>query len=340
MSLLLLSAAGIMAAMYFMARQQRALDQATRAATKLGQYTLLEKLGAGGMGTVYKARHAMLSRPTAVKLLNSNMMTPQAIARFEREVQLTSGLTHPNTVMIFDYGQSPDNVFYYAMEYLDGINLNDLVNRFGPLPEARTMHIIRQCCGSLAEAHAAGLVHRDIKPANIVLTCRGGMHDFVKVVDFGLVRAIDHEKSANITSPNSLAGTPHYLSPESIKHPETVDARADVYALAAVAYFLLTGTPVFRGATPWEICLMHASQPPEPPSVRSGRSISTDFENLLMRCLAKDRSERPASASDFLNQLAGCSIPEQWTAGQAAEWWTSHSHLIVESPIAVTDPSH
>ena len=182
-------------------------------------------------------------------------MSDTAVARFEREVQLTSALTHPNTVAVFDYGRTPDGIFYYAMEYLEGMNLDELIQRFGPLPEARMVYILRQVCGSLAEAHAAGLVHRDIKPANIILTRRGGLHDFVKVLDFGLAKALDSQDRAGVTSPNALMGTPLYLSPEAVNQPDQIDARADVYALAAVGYFLLTGTPVFDGASVMEICM-------------------------------------------------------------------------------------
>ena len=224
MTLLILSASGIFLAMLFIARQQRALQKATVAAKKLGQYALEQKLGAGGMGTVYKARHAMLRRPTAVKLLDVDKMSDTAIARFEREVQLTSGLTHPNTVAVFDYGRTPEGIFYYAMEYLEGLNLDDFVKRFGPLPEARSVHILRQVCGALAEAHAAGLVHRDVKPANIFLTSRGGLRDFVKVLDFGLVKALHGQDDANLTSMHGMTGTPLYASPEAISQSDQIDS--------------------------------------------------------------------------------------------------------------------
>ena len=222
MTLLALCAVGIFLAMLYIARQQRALQKATLATKQLGQYTLEEKLGAGGMGTVYKARHAMLRRPTAVKLLDIEKMSEAAVIRFEREVQLTSALTHPNTVAVFDYGHTPDGIFYYAMEYLDGLNLDDLVKRFGPLPEARTVYILKQVCGALAEAHVGGLVHRDIKPANIFITSRGGMHDFVKVLDFGLVKALEGDEKANLTNPNAVTGTPLYMSPEAVNQPDQV----------------------------------------------------------------------------------------------------------------------
>jgi hypothetical protein len=323
MVLLVLSAAGILLALLLLARQQRAMQQAAREAKQLGPYTLLEKLGAGGMGTVYKARHALLRRPTAVKLLNADLTSDKAVARFEREVQLTSGLTHPNTVAIFDYGRTPESVFYYAMEYLEGVNLDDLVTRWGAVPEARLVYILRQVCGSLAEAHAAGLVHRDVKPANIVLTCRGGLYDFAKVLDFGLVKARDERHAANLTSPNTLTGTPLYLAPEAVNQPDQVDARADVYAIGAVGYFLLTGSPVFRADSVMEICRKHLREAPEPPSARCGRPVSPGLETLLLDCLAKSRSERPSDAADLLRRLEVCAVPGRWTAAEASSWWAA-----------------
>jgi hypothetical protein len=321
--LLILAAAGIFIAMLFIARQQRALQKATLAARHLGQYTLEEKLGAGGMGTVYRARHAMLRRPTAVKLLDPDKMSNAAVARFEREVQMTSGLSHPNTVAIFDYGRTPEGIFYYAMEYLEGMNLDDLVRHSWPLPEARVIHILRQVCGALAEAHAAGLVHRDVKPANIFLTCRGGLYDFVKVLDFGLVK-VHGSENANITSADAVTGTPLYLSPEAVDQPDQVDPRSDVYSIGAVGYFLLTGTPVFTGATVMEICLKHVQAVPEPPSARCGRPISAALEALVLRCLAKPRAERPENAADLLRELERCPVPGHWTADDAAAWWAEH----------------
>lgn len=325
MVLLVLSAIGIFFAMLFIARQQQALQKATLAARQLGQYSLEEKLGAGGMGTVYKARHAMLRRPTAVKLLDVDKMSDAAIARFEREVQLTSALTHPNTVAVFDYGRTPDGIFYYAMEFLEGLNLDDLVKRFGALSEARAVFILHQICGALAEAHASGMVHRDIKPANVFLTSRGGMHDFVKVLDFGLAKAITSAEQAHLTSPNAVTGTPLYLSPEAVNHPDQVDARSDVYAVAAVGYFLLTGTPVFAGNSVMEICMKHVNAVPEPPSSRGGRSFSSGLETLLLRCLAKAPADRPSDAAQLQRELEGCLVEGAWTAFDAAAWWAAHA---------------
>jgi hypothetical protein len=325
MALLALAAVGIFVAMLVIARQQRALQQAALAAKQLGQYALEKKLGAGGMGTVYKARHAMLRRPTAVKLLDVEKMSPAAIARFEREVQLTSALTHPNTVAVFDYGRTPEGIFYYAMEYLEGLNLDDFVKKFGPLPEGRVIYLMRQVCGALAEAHAAGMVHRDIKPANIFLTQRGGMRDFVKVLDFGLVKSMGTPEEMNLTSPRAMLGTPLYMSPEAINHPDSVDTRADVYAVGAVAYYLVTGTPVFDGASVMEVCMKHSKETPEPPSTRGGRHVSPGFEALILRCLSKTPADRPGNGAELLYELDACVVADKWTAVDADAWWTNRN---------------
>jgi hypothetical protein len=336
MALLVLSAIGIFAAMVVMARQQRALQRAVLEARHLGQYTLEEKLGSGGMGTVYRARHAMLRRPTAVKLLDVDKMTDAAIARFEREVQITSGLTHSNTVAIYDYGRTPEGIFYYAMEFLEGTNLDDLIAERGPMPEARVLFLLRQVCGSLAEAHSAGLVHRDIKPANVFLTRRGGVDDFVKVLDFGLVKATS-SKEAGITSANAVTGTPLYMSPEAVNYPETVDARSDVYAIGAVGYFLLTGAPVFGGGSIMEICMKHVHTIPEAPSVHLGKPINRTLEQLILRCLAKSPADRPADASVLLRELQACVIEPAWTVEQAAAWWSAKDTAPAADKTAIQD---
>jgi serine/threonine protein kinase len=224
------------------------------------------------------------------------------------------------------------------MEYLEGMNLDELVKRFGSLPEARTVFILRQACGSLAEAHAAGLVHRDVKPANLILTRRGGLHDFVKVLDFGLAKALDGQERASVTSPNVLMGTPLYLSPEAVNQPDQVDARSDVYALAAVGYFLLTGTPVFRGTSVMEICMKHVKDAPEPPSARRGGPVSPGLEALLLRCLAKTPSDRPGHAAEMLSELEACAVEGSWTDQDAAAWWAAHDKAASPSEQAV--PAH
>jgi hypothetical protein len=230
---------------------------------KLGQYSLETKIGAGGMGEVYRARHAMLRRPTAVKLLSGDGSEAQ-LRRFEKEVQLTARLTHPNTISIYDYGRTPDGIFYYAMELLDGLTLEELVERHGPQPPGRVIHLLRQVCGALREAHRAGLIHRDIKPANIFLTRRGEIPDFVKVLDFGLVRELKSDQTLTRSNIDTVVGTPLFLAPEAIATPDRVDARADLYGLGCVAYFLVTGAVPFAGKNLIELCAHHLHTPPAP----------------------------------------------------------------------------
>jgi hypothetical protein len=321
--LLLLSAGGIFVSMVVVVRQQRRMEKAEKAISQLGQYTLEEKIGAGGMGSVYRARHAFLRRPTAVKMLNSDKVTPDSLARFEREVQLTSRLCHPNTIAVYDYGRTAEGVFYYAMEYLEGIDLEDLVKRWGPQPEARVVSILRQICGSLAEAHAVGLIHRDIKPANIILTSRAGLADFVKVLDFGLVKAADSDEAAKLTGANVTLGTPLYLSPEAVENPEKVTAQSDVYAIGAVAYYLVTGEPVFTGKTVMEICMKHVRNVPVTPSARLGRPVSEGLEGLILRCLAKKPEERPPGTRALADELDRLQLAGSWTRAEAEAWWAS-----------------
>jgi serine/threonine-protein kinase len=296
------------------------LHQQVRHAEKLGQYTLKAKIGEGGMGIVYRASHAMLRRPTAIKLLPPDRAGEHNLARFEREVQLTSLLTHPNTIAIYDYGRTPEGTFYYAMEYLEGIDLEELVQRHGSQSPARVLRILSQVAGALAEAHGIGLIHRDIKPANIFLCERGGVPDVAKVLDFGLVKQLSSGGDTKMSSANVLAGTPLYLAPEAILSPQTVDARTDLYSLGCVAYFLLTGRPVFEGRTLLEICSQHLHQAPVPPSERH-LGIPAKLERVILDCLAKDRAKRPKDARDLLERLAACDDVEGWSESDARNFW-------------------
>lgn len=300
------------------------LRERVREARQLGQYFLEEKLGEGGMGAVYRARHAMLRRPTAIKLLPPEKAGEESLLRFEREVQLTSELTHPNTIAIYDYGRTPDGVFYYAMEYLAGFDLDELVRSTGPQPPARVAHILAQVCGALSEAHAIGLIHRDIKPANIILCERGGAPDVAKVVDFGLVKSVERGSDKAVSQVNTIAGTPLYMSPEAISALHDMDGRSDLYALGAVGYYLLTGTPVFNANTVVEVLGHHLHTRPERPSARLGAPVPPALEELLLRCLEKDRSARPASANAMREALAACEGLGAWSIDDARAWWAKH----------------
>jgi len=305
------------------------LRQRVREAWQLGQYTLLEKIGEGGMGAVYRASHAMLRRPTAIKLLPPERAGAEHLRRFEREVQLTSRLAHPNTVAIFDYGRTSDGVFYYAMEYLAGVNLEDLVQADGPQPAGRVIHVLRQVAGSLAEAHGIGLIHRDIKPANVILVPeRGGALDVAKVVDFGLVKDVD--QAVDVTSAGQMAGTPLYFSPEAITSPEQVDARSDLYSLGCVGYYLVTGHRVFGGRTLGELCGHHLHSRPVPPAERLGKPVPGSLAALLMACLEKDAARRPSSARALLGALDACTDVAPWTEDLARAWWGEQGARILE----------
>ena len=298
-----------------------------REASHLGQYTIEKKLGEGGMGVVFKAHHALLRRPTAVKLLPPEKAGAENLVRFEREVQITATLTHPNTIAVYDYGRTPGGVLYYAMEYVDGISLQHLVEAHGPQPPGRVIHLLRQVCGSLYEAHCAGLVHRDVKPMNILLSHRGQVADLVKVVDFGLVKVIGSSVGVSAPDAKTVAGTPLYMSPEAILSPEEVGARTDIYALGAVAYFLLTGTPPFAGKTTAEIFAKHVEATPELPSARLGRAVPADLEAVILSCLTKYPSQRPTDARRLDAMLAACVDAGTWTTEEARTWWEEHSPL-------------
>jgi serine/threonine protein kinase len=267
-------------------------------------------------------------------MLNVDKVNDASIARFEREVQITCQLNHPSTVAIYDYGRTPEGVFYYAMEYLDGIDLQVLVDRYGPQPEGRVIRILKAICGSLYEAHTLGLVHRDIKPANVMLNRRGGEPDVVKVLDFGLVKALDEAKQARQSG--GLAGTPLYMSPEAIQSPGTVDARSDLYAVGAVGYFLLTGKPVFQAGSLVELCQHHVVSLPDPPSQRLGRTVSAELESALLACLEKNPAKRPQTARDLAALLDRAPTAASWSLAEADAWWGRHER---SQTAAATSPS-
>ncbi len=296
------------------------LRREVSAARQLGQYELTRKLGEGGMGEVYEARHLLLRRATAVKLLRPELAGEQSIRRFEREVRATAKLTHPNTVTIFDFGRAANGVFYYAMELLEGGSLADIVQLAGPMDPERVLHVLHQVADALTEAHEKGLVHRDIKPGNIMLTCRGGVPDVAKVVDFGLVK---ESKGADVslTGDNSLLGTPLYLAPEAIRHADGYEPRSDLYALGGVAYFMLTGEHVFEASTTMELLSLHLMEPPPSPSRQRGGPLPDGLEALILDLLAKDPADRPADAGVVMARIEACGAFGEWTRRRAARWW-------------------
>ena len=293
-----------------------------REAQRMGQYVLEKKIGEGGMGEVYRARHGMMRRPSALKLVRSDSVSVSNLARFEREVQLTARLTHPNTITIFDYGRTHDGVFYYAMELLDGATLQRIVDVDGPQPPERVARILTMACGALAEAHSIGLIHRDIKPANMMLCLQGGDWDVLKLLDFGLVKEVATEGDVALTGTGLIVGTPQYMAPESILDAEAADARTDIYALGAVAYFLLAGTEVFSGQSVVEICGKHIHEKAAPLSER-GVSIPTQLEELVLACLEKEPARRPQSATELRRRLEACGL-DPWNSERAQTWWREH----------------
>jgi hypothetical protein len=311
-------------------RQIYGLQKDVARAHRLGQYTLEDKIGEGGMGAVYRARHTFLRRPTAIKLIRSQVASADALARFEREVQLTSALTNPNTIAVYDYGRTEDGIFYYAMEYLPGIPLDRLIKDDGPQPEARVVHLVKQMCASLAEAHKVGLVHRDVKPANMMLCERGGLYDVVKVLDFGLVKEIATD-DAGLTAAHHIVGTPLYMAPEAINGSSTVDARSDVYAVGGVAYALITGHPVFSGKSGVDIIGHHLHSIPLPPSEKLGLAVDPFLERLILRCLSKSPEDRPADAGALLAQIEEGWTGGIWTQAQARTWWEATGAPMLEA---------
>jgi serine/threonine-protein kinase len=293
-----------------------------REARRLGQYVLEEKLGEGGMGEVYRARHGMMRRPSAIKLLRADRAGEVNLRRFEREVQLTSRLTHPNTITIYDYGRSTDGVFYYAMELLQGATLEKIVSLDGPQEAGRVVRILSMACGALSEAHSIGLIHRDIKPANIMLCKQGGECDVVKLLDFGLVKELEVDDDVKLTAASTITGTPQYMAPESIRSPNAVDARTDIYALGAVAYYLLAGVDVFVGKTVVEVISQHLYEIPDPLASRRS-DIPTELAAVVLACLSKDPDLRPQSAAELRETIEACNVTP-WKSERAHAWWREY----------------
>jgi serine/threonine-protein kinase len=289
---------------------------------RLGQYQLKQRLGRGGMGEVYLAEHALLRRPCAVKVIHPERAGDRStLLRFEREVQATATLTSPHTVEIYDYGHSPDGMFYYVMEYLPGVDLERLVRDHGPLPPGRVIYLLVQLCGALREAHDKRLIHRDIKPSNIILCERGGQFDAVKLLDFGLVRemnAADHREQ--LTQEGWIAGTPAYLSPEQAQGHVEVDARSDIYSLGAVAYFLLTGRPPFHHRSAMRTVAAHIYEPVVSPQTWQD-ALPRDLNDVVLRCLEKDPRRRFPDVSHVREALDQCASAQPWTEADARAWW-------------------
>jgi serine/threonine-protein kinase len=317
---------------YVGARVVYALGTEVSKARELGSYRLEERLGEGGMGEVWRARHSLLARPAAIKLIRPSLgqdrgpgVSEEARRRFEREAQAIASLRSPHTVTLFDFGVAADGAFYYVMELLEGLDLQTLVRQYGPIPAGRAIHLLRQVCHSLSEAESIGLVHRDIKPANIFLCQYGEDVDFVKVLDFGLVKAIHDpgEGSLELTRENFVRGTPAFISPEQVLGAP-LDGRTDIYSTGCVAYWLLTGQTVFTAASPMALLLEHAHSVPLPPSARTELPIPPALDALVLACLEKDPASRPQSAGELSLRLGDIGVDEAWTEARARAWWATH----------------
>ena len=306
-------------------------------AQRLGAYTLERKVSEGGMATIYLARHALLKRPTAIKILKKHVATDEFVHRFEREVQLASQLLHPNTVEIYDFGRTGEGQPYYVMEYLDGVTLSELVEHSGRVPPGRAIHILRQVAAALREAHMQGMVHRDVKPENVML-CRRGEDDVVKLLDFGLVKNLERADTRDITKQLKIVGTPRYMAPERLLNPSDADARSDIYALGAVAYFLLTGKPIFDGDDSLAISnqVLHT---PAPRVSASGAQVPDGLDALIAACLEKDRARRPQNAEAVVEMLDRLASRLAWTQVDAAAWWSEYRRTRRKRPAAEVEPA-
>lgn len=316
--LLVVLALGCIAGRVFIAGGHEQRPASRGRELRLGPYTLGEKIGEGGMGVVYKAQREGLARPAAIKLLPKERGGHRAEERFEREVRLTSLLTHPNTISLYDSGRTSEGSAYYAMEYLEGLDLQALVEKSGPLPPARVAHLLAQIAAALGHAHGLGFLHRDVKPANVFVCERGGQSDVVKVLDFGLGKELGIESTElDRTEVGAIVGTPLYLAPEALTAPDSMDGRSDLYALGALGYFLLTGAPPFAGKTVLEVCCQHLHCEPLPPSARVRGAIPPELERLVLTCLAKSPDARPRDAAAL--RAALLPLANGWTQDASGE---------------------
>ncbi len=322
--LLLITAGFFVVNSYYLNRLQTEIVELR----ELGQYSLVEKIGEGGMGKVYKAQHSLLKRPTAIKLIREDQLDETALEHFEREVQLTSQLNHPNTISIYDYGHSPDGIFYYAMEYLSGITLDQLIKIEKKIPAERVVYLLKQICGSLVEAHSQGLIHRDIKPGNIMICQRGGDYDFVKVLDFGLVREIVPDPGSNISQEPGIMGSPGFIAPELLVMKSEIDARSDLYSVGAIGFLLLTGERVFPDSDIDVVLHKTVNASPPRPSERTDAQIPKALDDLIHACLSRAPDDRPASASEIVEQLENIELEKSWTVKNAYNWWQEKSDQI------------
>jgi serine/threonine-protein kinase len=324
----------------FGSRVVHGMQQEVAAATELGSYRLQERLGKGGMGEVWLAEHRLLSRPAAIKMMRpqalggSNEDVSVLVQRFKREAQATSMMHSEHTIDLFDFGITDDGLLYYVMELLEGVDMEHLVEEWGPVHPERAVHFLRQICHSLGEAHESGLIHRDVKPANLYVCRYGRDHDFIKVLDFGLVKGQDESQldDAKLTAANVAGGTPAYMSPEQILGHRPADGRSDVYAMGCVAYWLLTGQLVFDGTTPMETMVHHTRTEPVPPSERSEIEIPSRLEEIILACLEKDPDNRPQDVDELDRALRAVPLEEPWTARRAREWWAVHRPTAEQLP--------
>jgi len=307
---------------YFFSMRAHSLEQTVEEAAQLGRYRLGRRLGKGGMGEVYEAEHSLLARRAAIKLLKTDVDQPGMKERFEREARSTARLVHPNTIAVYDFGSTPDGMFYYAMEYIDGVNLDKLVNTHGPLSVSRSLHLLVQVAGSLAEAHEVGLLHRDIKPANVMVSLRAGIPDFVTVLDFGLVRTIV-DATVKLTGEYELLGTPAYMAPEAMTRAQPVDHRSDVYAVGAVAYYLLTATDAFSGEGITEIIANRLAGNYKPLE-QHNPSLPVDLRKLVQACLSDSPAERPETMRVMLAELERIQANHPFDRDEALTWWRAH----------------